>query len=138
MRIEWPVFASPCVCLDKRIRNRMGMHLMQDGATSYTAYTTLNVLQAHIKFASPDLNQMSLFGMSLIGLLGDGPFQFKTLTAICNGWIESNCMQQTCLRNFDAQLLPGRHQSKWRSYQISRPMDFVVRFEFRNFINILM
>ena len=43
-----------CVCLDTLIRNRRGMRLMQDGATSHTAYTILNVLQAHIhvvKFA---------------------------------------------------------------------------------------
>ena len=41
-----------CVCLDKLIRNRRGMRLMQDGATSHAVYTTLNVLQAHrVKFA---------------------------------------------------------------------------------------
>ena len=41
-----------CVCLDKLIRNRRGMRLRHDGATSHTAYTILNVLQAHrVKFA---------------------------------------------------------------------------------------
>ena len=87
-----------CVCLDKLIRNRRGMRLMQDGATSHTAYTTLQTFcklkESNLPWPSklPDLNQMSIFRMSLIGWLGDGPFQCKTITAICNAWMESNCM----------------------------------------------
>ena len=90
---------------------------------------------------SLDLNQMGIFGMSLIGWLGDGPFQCKTITAILmDRW--KAIAQHTCLRNFDAQLSPGRqpghHPSKWRSCQVSSPMNFVVRIEFRNFMNVLM
>ena len=52
MRIPWQVFASPCLYLGKLIKNRRGMQLMHDGATSYTEHMTLNVLQAHrVKFA---------------------------------------------------------------------------------------
>ena len=47
MRISWYVFASPCVCLYKPFRNHRGMCLVQDGAISHTAHTTLNLLQAH-------------------------------------------------------------------------------------------
>ena len=47
MRITWKVFADPCVCLDKPFRNDRVMRLMQDGASSYTAYTPLKLLQAH-------------------------------------------------------------------------------------------
>ena len=34
----------------------------------------------------------------------------------------------------DAQSLPDRHQSEWRSYQVSSPM----MIEFQNFILVLM
>ena len=34
----------------------------------------------------------------------------------------------------DAQSLPDRHQSEWRSYQVLRPM----MIEFQNFIHVLM
>ena len=47
MRIAWQVFAGPYVCLDKPLRNRRGMDLMQDVVTSHNAHTTLSLLQAH-------------------------------------------------------------------------------------------
>ena len=70
-------FCRPCVCLDKPFRNYRDMCLMQDGAISHTAYTTLNLLQAHRNRVlpwpskSPDLKQLSIFGMTSIGWLGD-------------------------------------------------------------------
>ena len=62
-----------------------------------------------------------------------GPFNLKQLQQfVMDGW--KAIAQHTCLRNFDAQLSPGRqpghHPSKWRSCQVSSPMDFVVRIEF--------
>ena len=130
MRISWQVFASPCVCLDKLIRNRWGMRLMQDGATSYTEHTTLKLIESNLPW--PDLNWDVIDTV-----VKTGPFNVRQLQPfVMDGW--KAIAQHTCLRNFDAQLSPGRHPSKWRSCQVSSQMDFVVRIEFRNFMNVLM
>ena len=53
-----------CVCLDKPFRYHRGICLVQDGAISHTAHTTLNLLQAYRvqvlpwPSKSPDLNSV--------------------------------------------------------------------------------
>ena len=66
MRIAWLVFAGQYVCLDKpkAFRHHIGMCLMQDGATSHIAHTTLSLLQAH---ALAILNPISKSNWDVIG-----------------------------------------------------------------------
>ena len=53
-----------------------------------------------------------------------GSCQCKTITAIFNGRMEQKCTAHTSeVRGVDAQSLPGRHPSEWRSYQVLSLMN---------------
>ena len=92
------MFAGPCVCLDKPLRKR----LMQDGATSHTTHTTLNLLQAHRvnvlsrPYKSPDTSPIEHI-WDVIGRV-----------AICKGRMERNC---TAHMSEVRGLLKGHHRS---------------------------
>ena len=88
---------------------------------------TLSLLQAHRvnvlpwPSKSPDLNPIK-HNWDTIGRVvrrwGIANIRQFTRTAICNGRMERNYTSHAAVCEIDAQSLPERHRSEWRSYQV--------------------